>query len=79
MTEEIFNILKEVFQLVNEMSPYLLLGFLLAGLIHAFIPGQLYGRYLADGSFRSVLYAALFGVPLPLCSWDFDFEKCLFN
>lgn len=68
MTEEIFNILKEVFQLVNEMSPYLLLGFLLAGLMHAFIPGQLYGRYLADGSFRSVLYAALFGVPLPLCS-----------
>ena len=50
------------------MSPFLLLGFLLAGLMHAFIPGQIYSRYLAKPSFSSVLYAALFGVPLPLCS-----------
>ena len=50
------------------MSPFLLLGFLLAGLMHAFIPGQIYSRYLAKPSFSSVLYAALFGIPLPLCS-----------
>lgn len=50
------------------MSPYLLLGFFLAGLMHAFIPGRFYSRYLAAGSFRSVIYAALFGIPLPLCS-----------
>lgn len=50
------------------MSPFLLLGFLLAGLMHAFIPGQIYSRYLAKPTFSSVLYAALFGVPLPLCS-----------
>lgn len=60
--------MNEVFQLINEMSPYLLLGFLLAGLMHAFIPGRLYTHYLADGSWRSVVYAALIGVPLPLCS-----------
>lgn len=50
------------------MSPFLLLGFLLAGLMHAFIPGQIYSRYLAKPTFSSVLYAALFGIPLPLCS-----------
>ena len=50
------------------MSPFVLLGFLLAGLMHAFIPGQIYSRYLAKPSFSSVLYAALFGIPLPLCS-----------
>ena len=54
--------------LVFEMSPYLLLGFLLAGLMHAFIPGKFFGSYLAAGRFRSVVNAALFGIPLPLCS-----------
>lgn len=60
--------MNEVLHLINEMSPYLLLGFLIAGLMHAFIPGKYYTRYLAKPNFRSVLYAALFGVPLPLCS-----------
>ena len=54
--------------LVNEMSPYLLLGFLLAGLMHAFIPGTIYSKYLAKPNMRSVILAALFGIPLPLCS-----------
>ena len=54
--------------MLNSMSPYLLLGFLLAGLMHAFVPGQMYSRYLAKPTFRSVFNAALFGIPLPLCS-----------
>ena len=65
---EILNIIEQIWDLLCEMSPYLLLGFLLAGLMHAFVPGSLYSRYLATGNFRSVLYAALFGIPLPLCS-----------
>lgn len=60
--------MEEFIRLVGEMSPYLLLGFFLAGLMHAFIPGRFYARYLSSGSFSSVLYAALFGIPLPLCS-----------
>lgn len=60
--------MEEVINLVNEMSPYLLLGFLLAGMMHAFIPGIVYNRYLGGKGFRSVLYGALLGVPLPLCS-----------
>ena len=60
--------MKEIFHLINEMSPFLLLGFLIAGLMHAFIPGKYYTRYLAKPTFRSVLNAALLGVPLPLCS-----------
>lgn len=66
--DEILHVLEQIWGLLNEMSPYLLLGFLLAGLMHAFVPGSLYSRYLAKGNFRSVLYAALFGIPLPLCS-----------
>ena len=60
--------MKEVLSLINEMSPYLLLGFFFAGVMHAFIPGMVYNRYLGGKGFKSVFYGALFGAPLPLCS-----------
>ena len=58
----------EILDLINKMSPCLLLGFLLAGVMHAFVPSTLYRRYLGGSSIRSVLNAAILGVPLPLCS-----------
>ena len=64
----LLNILKEVWVLTNEMSPYLLLGFLLAGLMHEFLPSTLYTNHLGKNNFRSVFLSAMFGVPLPLCS-----------
>lgn len=60
--------MQEIFNLINEMSPYLLLGFGIAGLMHTFVPGRIYSRYLSGHGFRSVFYAAALGVPLPLCS-----------
>ena len=60
--------MREILELVNSMSPYLLLGFTLAGLMHAFVPRTMYSRYLSGNSFRSVLGAAILGIPLPLCS-----------
>ena len=57
-----------VIDIVNEMSPFLLLGFLIAGIMHAFIPNGWYTKYLSGNTFRSVINAAIFGVPLPLCS-----------
>lgn len=60
--------MSEIIDLINKMSPYLLLGFLLAGVMHAFVPSGIYRRYLGGSRFRSVLNAALLGVPLPLCS-----------
>ena len=60
--------MKEIFDLINGMAPYLLLGFFLAGVMHAFVPQTLYRRYLGGHSFRAVLNAALLGIPLPLCS-----------
>ncbi len=55
-------------ELLNSMSPYLLLGFLIAGVLHSFVPRGVYTRLLAGNNMRSVVWAALFGVPLPLCS-----------
>lgn len=60
--------MNEVLHLINGMSPFILLGFFLAGLMHAFIPSKLYSNYLSDNSFLSVVRAALLGIPLPLCS-----------
>lgn len=62
------KVFQEIWTLVNEMSPYLLLGFFIAGLLHAFVPAKLYRHYLGKNDFRSVVWAALIGVPLPLCS-----------
>lgn len=53
---------------INEMSPYLLLGFLIAGILHVFVPKKFYTRYLSRDNKLSVIYAALLGIPLPLCS-----------
>lgn len=64
MTERLMPLI----DLLNEMSPFLLLGFLFAGILHEFIPQTVYRKSLAKGNFRSVLLAALIGVPLPLCS-----------
>lgn len=54
--------------LLVEMAPYLLLGFLFAGVLHAFVPKSLYRQYLGKNNLGSVLCAILFGIPLPLCS-----------
>lgn len=53
---------------VAEMAPYLLLGFLIAGVLHVYVPQRFYARYLSANNRWSVLWAALLGVPLPLCS-----------
>lgn len=60
--------MNDILCLINGMSPYLLLGFGLAGLMHAFIPNHYFADYLSQRNLRSVVYATLFGIPLPLCS-----------
>ena len=60
-----------VYSLINmlaEMAPYLLLGFLIAGLLYAFVPSGFYRNHLSRPGAWSVIKAALIGVPLPLCS-----------
>ena len=53
---------------VCEMAPYLLLGFFIAGVLHVFVPQRFYANYLSRNNKLSVVWAALLGVPLPLCS-----------
>ncbi len=62
------EILTEIWVIFLEMSPYLLLGFLIAGLLHVFMPKQLFNKHLGKPGLMSSVKAALLGVPLPLCS-----------
>jgi len=57
-----------LWELSLDMAPYLLLGFLFAGLLKVFLPAGMLNKYLGKKSFRSVLNASLLGIPLPLCS-----------
>lgn len=54
--------------LVLDMAPWLLLGFLIAGILHVFFPDGKINRLLGNANIKSVLRAALIGIPLPLCS-----------
>jgi uncharacterized membrane protein YraQ (UPF0718 family)/copper chaperone CopZ len=53
---------------LQDMAPYLLFGFLAAGLLSVLIPARAVERHLGGRGPRPVLKAALFGIPLPLCS-----------
>lgn len=59
---------REIGFLIVESSPYLLLGFSIAGLIHTLLPTSAIQNRLGKNDFRSVFRAAIYGVPLPLCS-----------
>ncbi|MDK2911067.1 MAG: uncharacterized protein PWR29_24 [Methanolobus sp.] len=64
------GIAMESWHLFVEMAPYLFLGFVIAGLLHVYIPEKQIMRYLGSsaGKVRSALHASLLGVPIPLCS-----------
>ena len=66
--ESVITFIKEFITLFSEMAPFLLLGFLLAGILHVWVPNQVYVPKISKPNFKSVLWAALFGVPLPICS-----------
>ena len=59
---------EEFYYLFSEMAPYLLLGFLFAGLLKAYFPQKGITRYLGKPGFKSTANASMLGVPMPLCS-----------
>ncbi len=64
----LFDYLNALIDLTADMAPYLLLGFLFAGLLKVFLPPDLMSRYLGKSTFKAVTNASLLGIPLPLCS-----------
>ena len=58
----------EVWTVTGQMAPYLLFGFFAAGCLSVLLSPEFVERHLGRGRFMSIFKAALFGVPLPLCS-----------
>jgi len=64
----LLNILQEIWLVTVAMAPYLLFGFLIAGVLSVLISQDYVRRHLGGGGWLQSLKAALLGVPLPICS-----------
>ncbi|NIM15230.1 MAG: hypothetical protein GTO45_24975 [Candidatus Aminicenantes bacterium] len=58
----------ETYRLFIEISPYLILGFLFAGLLHTLLGEKYIKKHFAKSGLWSTMKAAIFGIPLPVCS-----------
>jgi len=68
MMSVLTGLLAEIWNTFSEAAPYILFGTFMAGLIHIFFDKDKIARHLGKPGFKSVFLAALFGIPLPLCS-----------
>jgi uncharacterized membrane protein YraQ (UPF0718 family) len=64
----LITILGESWHLLREASVYILFGMLVGGLLKVFLNPSFVAAHLGRGKFSSVIKAALFGIPIPLCS-----------
>lgn len=62
------EILLGCWQVAVEMSPYLLFGFFVAGILSVLVSPAWVERHLGGRGFLPILKSVSFGVPLPLCS-----------
>ncbi|MBN2329332.1 MAG: SO_0444 family Cu/Zn efflux transporter [Candidatus Omnitrophica bacterium] len=68
MDNIIKQLLWETWAMLVMAGPYILFGFLMAGLIHTFISPAKIVSLLGRKNWKSVLTASICGIPLPLCS-----------
>ena len=64
----IISVLQESWHLLLEASVYILFGMIVGGLLKVFLNPSFVADHLGKGKFSSVIKAALFGIPIPLCS-----------
>jgi hypothetical protein len=62
------RIVVEFWAVFAEMSPYLLFGFFVAGLLSMLVSRRMVERHLGGSGMMPLIKASIFGVPLPLCS-----------
>ena len=68
MVEVLGRFLAALWETLTAMSPYLLFGFLVAGILSVVVRPEFIERHLGGKGLGPVVKASLFGVPLPLCS-----------
>lgn len=65
----LLTLIESIWTVFARMAPWLLLGFLIAGIVAVWIPQSFVMRCMGGSTgFRGVLRAVLIGVPLPICS-----------
>lgn len=64
----LLNSLHEILNVTVAMAPYLLFGFLTAGILSQVISKSMISRHLGGSGWKTTLKAALWGIPLPICS-----------
>ncbi|OGW82138.1 MAG: hypothetical protein A3G33_10425 [Omnitrophica bacterium RIFCSPLOWO2_12_FULL_44_17] len=52
-----------------EIFPALVIGFLMSGVIHEFIPAEWINKHLGGKGVKGVLYSTLAGTLVPVCCW----------
>ncbi len=62
------SLLQAFIEVLASLAPFLLLGFTVAGLLHAFVPPRIMARALGGTGLRGIVAGAAIGIPLPLCS-----------
>ena len=60
--------LTEIWKLINEMGPYLLLGFLIAAILKFYVSDARIKKIAGKNNIASDIKLSLLGIPLPLCS-----------
>lgn len=68
MLDVLRQIAVDFWSVFAEMSPYLLFGFFVAGLLSMLVSRKMVERHLGGAGVLPLFKAAIFGVPLPLCS-----------
>lgn len=60
--------LSELWMILRESALWLIVGFAIAGIVHALVPREWMLRHLSGRGIAPVVKASLLGIPLPLCS-----------
>lgn len=68
MTGRLIEIAVDFWEILGDMSPYLLFGFLIAGLLSVWISRETVERHIGGAGIGPIFKSSLFGIPLPLCS-----------
>lgn len=68
MMTVLMTIIEHAWLLLRESAPYVVFGLLVSGVLSTVLTSDVIARHLGRGRVVPVVKAALFGIPLPLCS-----------
>lgn len=66
--EPIERVISTSFEIFNDVSPWLVISFIAAGLVHSLINPERFQRMLGNRNMSSLLKATISGMLLPICS-----------